>query len=339
MGYLLDKIIDDIGIRDIVIFGAGVRGRSILNLMDLNWRSGVLFFVDNNWKEYGKCEGYDVCPPESMRGKHVFIIVSPLYGDKEIFMQLDEMGFRKNIDYINYSSFLYAYLEENREDETRGKLYESSFVPIVHLPWVEDNLFIEVYKFVNKYALSDVAKLNYIWRMVGEACKLRKGVFLEIGLWRSGSVCMIAKKVEVENNSGDVYLCYTSADIAKYSDKDDYYNGGEHADIDVSTVEEMFDEMNLKNVKIIRFSPPENACEELTGKEIAFAHIDVDVYMSARFIIDYIWPMIMPGGIVVFDDYGAYNIKDQKKYVDEMKSMSDRIFIANLIGQCILVKK
>ena len=338
MGYLMDKIFDDIRMRDIVIWGAGKRGHNILNYMDPNWKKG-LCFVDNKWDEYNKCEGYDVCPPASLKGKNVFIIVTPLYECEKIFTQLNEMGFRQNIDYIYYDSFLYAYLEDNHRKETRENPYGSLFMPAAYIPWVEDDIFDDACKIANKYSLCGRAKLNYIWRMVGEACKLNQGIFVEVGTWRGGSGCIIAKKVEAENNDGDVYLCDTFTGVVKAGEMDDCYNGGEHADTDISIVKGLIDEMNLKNVKILQGIFPEDTGDEIVGKKIAFAHVDVDVYQSTKDIINYIWPMIIPGGIVVFDDYGTPTTKGQKKYIDEVKNISDRIFIANMIGQGIFIKK
>ena len=339
MGYLMDKIIDDIGIRDIVIWGAGARGRYILSLMDASWKNGILCFVDSKWNEYTECEGVKVCSPDSLRGENVFILVTPTYEYEKIFLQLDEMGFRRNIDYIYYDSFLYAYLEDNNRHGTKENPYGTLVMPVAYVPWLEDSAFGENCKIVNKYSLCGMAKLNFVWRMAGEACKLDRGIFIEIGTWRGGSGCLIAKKVEVENKSSEVFLCDTFTGVVKAGEMDDCYNGGEHADTDISIVEGLINKMNLKNVKILQGIFPEDTGEEIIGKEIAFAHIDVDVYQSTKDIIDYIWPMIIPGGIVVFDDYGTPTTKGQKKYIDEVKELSDRIFIANLMGQGIFIKK
>ena len=46
MGYLMDKIIDEIGIKDIVIFGAGSRGREILGLMS-DFKSSIKYFLSH----------------------------------------------------------------------------------------------------------------------------------------------------------------------------------------------------------------------------------------------------------------------------------------------------
>jgi len=49
--------------------------------------------------------------------------------------------------------------------------------------------------------------------------------------------------------------------------------------------------------------------------DIAFMHLDGDWYDSTRACLTYLWPRLAPGGIVQFDDYGAW--QGCRKAVDE----------------------
>ena len=42
----------------------------------------------------------------------------------------------------------------------------------------------------------------------------------------------------------------------------------------------------------------------LATKRFRFCDIDVDVFQSAKDILDWIWPRMVIGGVVVYDDYG-----------------------------------
>lgn len=44
-------------------------------------------------------------------------------------------------------------------------------------------------------------------------------------------------------------------------------------------------------------------------REIAFAHIDCDQYASCRVAIERLWPRILNGGVIAFDDYPFAGIK------------------------------
>jgi hypothetical protein len=48
---------------------------------------------------------------------------------------------------------------------------------------------------------------------------------------------------------------------------------------------------------------PETLPDDLDN--VAFAHIDCDQYQSVRDCITHLWPRMVPGGVMWFDDYGA----------------------------------
>jgi O-methyltransferase len=41
-----------------------------------------------------------------------------------------------------------------------------------------------------------------------------------------------------------------------------------------------------------------------TIAQLAYAHVDVDLYQSVQDCIEYVYPKLAPGGILIFDDYG-----------------------------------
>lgn len=50
--------------------------------------------------------------------------------------------------------------------------------------------------------------------------------------------------------------------------------------------------------------------------DIAFLHIDLDLYEGYKAALSYLWDKVVPGGIVLFDDYG-YDWAGADKAVDE----------------------
>jgi hypothetical protein len=49
----------------------------------------------------------------------------------------------------------------------------------------------------------------------------------------------------------------------------------------------------------------------------SFVHIDVDLYQSVRDALDYFYPRLVHGGIMVFDDYGFPSTPGAKMAIDE----------------------
>lgn len=48
-----------------------------------------------------------------------------------------------------------------------------------------------------------------------------------------------------------------------------------------------------------------------------FVNVDCDLYESTKLVIDFFKHRMVPGGIMRFDDYGAYDCPGAKKAVDE----------------------
>jgi hypothetical protein len=49
----------------------------------------------------------------------------------------------------------------------------------------------------------------------------------------------------------------------------------------------------------------------------AFVHVDVDLYQSVKDALDYFYPRMVAGGMMIFDDYGFETTPGAKKAIDE----------------------
>jgi O-methyltransferase len=127
--------------------------------------------------------------------------------------------------------------------------------------------------------------------------------------------------------------------VVKAGAKDSVYKGGEHAETSRQAVEELIlKRMNLDNVEILEGIFPDQTGHLVEGMQFRFCHIDVDVYQSAKDIVDWIWDKIVPGGIIVYDDYGFNGCDGITKYVEDQMKCKDRLVIHNLNGHAIILK-
>jgi len=53
------------------------------------------------------------------------------------------------------------------------------------------------------------------------------------------------------------------------------------------------------------------------GLRICLIHFDCDVYVPTRVGLEHFWPLIVPGGVVIFDEYGIRPWEGESKAVDE----------------------
>lgn len=97
---------------------------------------------------------------------------------------------------------------------------------------------------------------------------------------------------------------------------DSTYQGGEHADVSLSEVRSLFRENDIPNSEILVGEFPLETAISIQGN-LSLVHIDVDVYDSAKNILNWCLPRMISGAIDVFDDYGFISTDGVTKLVNE----------------------
>jgi len=83
---------------------------------------------------------------------------------------------------------------------------------------------------------------------------------------------------------------------------------------------------------------PEQTAAELEGP-VSLLHVDVDVYQSAKDIVEWALTRLPLGAKIVFDDYGFYESGGITRLVNELRaSLHSFDFIYNLNGHGILIR-
>jgi hypothetical protein len=66
-------------------------------------------------------------------------------------------------------------------------------------------------------------------------------------------------------------------------------------------------------------------------EDVAFIHCDCDQYESYRAVIDRLWPLVVPGGFLIFDDYpylaGAKQAVDESFASAELLTCGQRSYV------------
>lgn len=57
--------------------------------------------------------------------------------------------------------------------------------------------------------------------------------------------------------------------------------------------------------------------QENPGVRFSLLHFDVDLYRPTKIALEHLWPLVVPGGIVLFDEYGIPPWEGESKAVDE----------------------
>jgi O-methyltransferase len=222
----------------------------------------------------------------------------------------------------------------------KGPEYEVVQPGATYSPWNIDKGFNQVYSQVQDATLVDKYRCFELWRLVAQSAKLETGALIEVGVWRGGTAALIATHAKHLELRDKIYACDTFSGIVKASAEDPDYVGGEHADTSRHSVEALlYDTLKLNNIEILTGVFPEETGALIENVKFRFCHVDVDIYQSAQDVTEWIWERLVPGGIVVYDDYGWDTTPGVARCVDAQLALKDRIVLHNLNGHAIVIKR
>lgn len=204
-------------------------------------------------------------------------------------------------------------------------------------PWASDAEFMDIVSKIDiGYTKLDKYRLYALWDLVDQM-KDKEGSIIEIGCWRGGSGALMAKKAQ---SACPVYLCDTFSGIVKVDrEYDSIYFNGKHNDATPKQVSDCLELLGVSGALILHGVFPEETAKEIPKNEkFKLCHLDVDVYWSGKDALDWIWPKLIPGGVIVFDDYGFGGCDGITKLVEDQRSKKDRLIVYNLNGQALLIK-
>ena len=205
-------------------------------------------------------------------------------------------------------------------------------------PWREDADFIALYKQLTNYTLVDEFRCYELWALLKETRHCPNGAILEVGVWRGGTGMLLAGQAQRMNLNVTTYLCDTFEGVVKAGENDNKYVGGEHGDTSEKLVSDKVNQLQIKNVKILKGIFPDDTAHLVTEGTFRFCHIDVDVYDSAKSVFEWVWPKMEKNGIIVFDDYGFFGCAGVRKFVNEQRELPGRITLHNTNGHAIVIK-
>lgn len=118
------------------------------------------------------------------------------------------------------------------------------------------------------------------------------GPFAEIGVYRGGSAWHLAKLCRSRGNSLHLFDTFKGIPSAETFDT---HRVGDFADTSVMAVMLAIPDATF-HVGEFPYTLPD--CLD----DLAFVHCDCDQYRSVCSVIDLLWPRLVPGGIMAFDD-------------------------------------
>ena len=227
----------------------------------------------------------------------------------------------------------------HRVPRESSESYEEILPRATYAPWNADAEFQTTYDKIRNHTLVDKYRCFELWQMASQVAKLSEGAILEVGVWRGGTGALMARQAANCGVTEPVYLCDTFCGVVKATKNDETYQGGEHSDTSVELVQKLMADVGVSaNTKILQGIFPDDTATEIADQKFRLCHIDVDVYQSAKEVNEWVWERLVPGGIVVYDDYGFEACDGITKCVEEQRDCDDRVVFHNLNGHAVVVK-
>jgi Macrocin-O-methyltransferase (TylF) len=185
---------------------------------------------------------------------------------------------------------------------------------------------------------------GFRWRVhVGlwaASCAIRlEGDFVECGVNRGFMSSAIMRYLDWNSRDRRFFLLDTfrGLDLDLLTEDERRLGKGTRTD----TYDECFEEVRanfseFRNVVLIRGSVP-GTLSEVDTEAVAYLHIDMNNVTPEIAAIEHYWPLLVPGAIVLLDDYGSPTYEAQKEGMDEFASRHDVEILSLPTGQGMLV--
>lgn len=156
----------------------------------------------------------------------------------------------------------------------------------------------------------------------------KDGEIAEVGVYKGGTARMIAKSCPEKT----FHLFDTFSGMPESQRDVDFHQQGEFADTSLESVKRF-----LKDCQNVEFHPGlfPQTINGVKNKTFCYVHVDVDIYPSVKSCLEFFYPRLVPGGIMLFDDYQWKDTPGVKKALDEFSLINPRnLLLKHSISAC-----
>lgn len=188
----------------------------------------------------------------------------------------------------------------------------------------------------NQFNASDVSRLLSLLQII-DLINIDKteGDFAEVGVYKGNSAKIITEK------KGDrilwLYDTFNGFDKKDLINIDAKVKGG-FKDTSLEAVKNFIGENQIKYVEGYF---PESIPVEANFRNYSFVHIDCDLYLPAKAALEYFYPRLSAGGIILIHDYYVNEWDGINKAVDEFvqKIPENILILPDVAGSAVIRKQ
>lgn len=149
-------------------------------------------------------------------------------------------------------------------------------------------------------------RLWILWQAARNTAGL-DGAAAEIGTYRGGSAAFLSRALAAAGAPGrtlhviDTFAGHPDDQLSQHDD--DTHKGGDK--FKATSYEDVRDFLSGDAGVVVHQGDFASVVGRLPDDVYSLVHIDVDIYEPARQCLEYFAPRLVPGGVIVLDDYAA----------------------------------
>jgi len=196
--------------------------------------------------------------------------------------------------------------------------------------WSKDVEFEEIMRAIESHTLLPYDRCYFIYQIARNASRL-EGDFAEFGVYKGGSAYLIS--MAAKNKT--VHLFDTFTGMPEVNKPIDKHSKGDFADTNLENVQKF---LNNKNFVFYKGFFPDTTASLESEIKFSLVHIDVDIYKSLEDALEFFYQRVVPGGVILFDDYDSLKCPGIKKAIDEFLEKKPERVIRTTFHQAMLIK-
>ncbi len=211
----------------------------------------------------------------------------------------------------------------------------------VYSPWYEPDFKRDVFAPVSPLTLLTEDRCYLLDRLVRQ-CALLDGDMAECGVYKGGGALVMAQAIAAARTAAGraaptLFLFDTFEGMPDTAGADaEVHSAGDFGDTSLAAVTKVVAPFPFATLRQGLIPATLAGLEE---RRFSFVHIDVDLYRSTLDCLDFFYARLVPGGVLLFDDYGVTIYEHaEKKAVDEFFESKPEKPISLTNGQTFVIK-
>jgi len=201
-------------------------------------------------------------------------------------------------------------------------------------PWLEDATFMHLFEVIKPRTVVEVDRLFMLYQFAHHASTM-PGDIAEVGVYKGGTARLFAECTIDSNKRIHLFDTFdgmpSQETFTAFGQKRELFTDtGLDAVVDfVGHRERVFSHKGIF---------PHTAAD-LQDRQFSLVHLDADLYESTKSGLEFFWPRMVPGGVIVLDDYGSQHWYGVKRAVEEFAQEFNVAPINTTLFQCVCIKK